>query len=327
MRKILPLLPMALIGCTSEYRHLSPPGYSALPSPRPLENELHTDRILQVTQPRVDVLWVVDDSGSMHDEQVALSTNFPTFFEFFDGSGLDYHIGVVSTDMDASRRRGRLVDVEGERFIHADTPDAARVFDGMAMLGTRGSATERGLDATWVALEAERDGANEGFLRADSSLHIVVVSDESDYSVQITPEELASYLVGLRADPDQVTFSSIVSPRPTCPTASTPGDDYVAVTEQVGGITWSICTDDWSDVLGQLGLQAVGLKREFFLSQLPVEDTITVTVVEGNLPLTFEKDVDWVYDPVRNSIRFLDYVPKPLAEVSIEYALLSSHGE
>src|SRR5690606_20178496 len=160
---------------------------------------------------RVDVLWVVDDSGSMYDEQVALSTNFPTFFEFFDGSGLDYHIGVVSTDMDASRRRGKLVDVDGERFIHVDTPDAARVFDGMAMLGTRGSATEKGLDAAWVALEAERNEANEGFLRPDSSVHVIVVSDESDFSTQVTPEELGSYMVGLRADPDQVTFSSIVS--------------------------------------------------------------------------------------------------------------------
>src|SRR5690606_32353854 len=108
MRKLLPILPLAIVGCSSEYRHLVPPDAAVIPSPRPLEDETHTDRIRQVTQPMVDVLWVVDDSGSMYDEQVALSSNFPDFFEFFDGSGLDYHIGVVSTDMDASNRKGKL---------------------------------------------------------------------------------------------------------------------------------------------------------------------------------------------------------------------------
>lgn len=326
MRKLLPLLPLAIVGCTSEYRHLTHPENSVLPGPRPWENEVHTDRIRQVSQPSVDVLWVVDDSGSMYDEQVALSANFPVFFDFFDGSGLDFHIGVVSTDMSAMHRSGKLVEFEGQNFIDPDTLDAARIFEGMAMLGTRGSATEKGIDATWTALEVERDGHNAGFLRDDSSVHVVVVSDEGDFSTQVTPNELGAYLNGLRTDPDDVSFSSIVSPQPVCRSAATPGLEYVAVTQMVGGIEWSICDEDWSDVLRRLGIQASGLKREYFLTQLPVPHTIQVTVVDRGEERTFLQDVDWLYDPVRNSIRFLEYVPNPLSEIVIDYVLMSSYA-
>ena len=48
----------------------------------------------------LDILWVIDNSCSMTEEQQALSQNFASFVQYFVGSGLDYHIGVVSTDWD-----------------------------------------------------------------------------------------------------------------------------------------------------------------------------------------------------------------------------------
>src|SRR5690606_11370674 len=150
--------------------------------------------VLQVTHPEVDVLWVIDDSCSMSDEQNRLATNFPIFFDFFEGSGLDYHIGVVSTDMDNAMRKGRLVTKSGYRYLDPETPNAAQVFSGMSLLGTGGSATEKGNDAAYAALEVERNAYNVGFLRQNSGLHVIVVADEQDYSTNITPDELASYL-------------------------------------------------------------------------------------------------------------------------------------
>ena len=65
---------------------------------------------MQVTVPSVDVLWVIDNSCSMTEEQQALTDNFNKFVQYFVGSGLDYHIGVVSTNWDneSGDHRGKL---------------------------------------------------------------------------------------------------------------------------------------------------------------------------------------------------------------------------
>jgi len=311
MRRIWPVIPMIAAGCATEYTPGTEVERAGAMNPRPLETVRHTDRILQVNQPEVDVLWVVDSSGSMGDDQDAVKKHFPIFFEFFEGSGTDYHLGVISTDMYMASRQGRLITVNGRRYIDPDTPNAAQVFN--SMMPALGVDTEQGTDATYAALETQRMDYNLGFLREKSSVHVIVISDEWDSS-EMAAEELASYLNGLRQDPDMVTFSSISRP-----------DSYVNVTNMVGGIHHPILETDWGLVLEQLGLQAAGLKREYFLSRLPVPDTIVVTVQEGENVFSFSEGADWVYNPVRNSISFHKYVPNPFAEVIIDYALLSAH--
>ena len=48
---------------------------------------------------KLDLLWVVDDSGSMCQEQKILRDNFDRFIDEIDASGVDFHIGVTTTDM------------------------------------------------------------------------------------------------------------------------------------------------------------------------------------------------------------------------------------
>src|SRR5512139_3843232 len=50
----------------------------------------------------IDLLFVIDDSGSMADKQMNLATNFPNFVNVLntiDGGLPDIHMGVVSSDM------------------------------------------------------------------------------------------------------------------------------------------------------------------------------------------------------------------------------------
>jgi hypothetical protein len=46
----------------------------------------------------VDVLFVMDNSGSMAEEQQSVVDSFSTFLEGFTAERIDYHIGIVSTD-------------------------------------------------------------------------------------------------------------------------------------------------------------------------------------------------------------------------------------
>jgi hypothetical protein len=88
----------ALLGGCSDYNLANTAPPLEAPNAKELESPTRTDEIVQLTTPSADVLWVVDNSSSMSDNQRALTDNFPVFFDWFLGSGLDYHIGVVSTD-------------------------------------------------------------------------------------------------------------------------------------------------------------------------------------------------------------------------------------
>ena len=299
------------------------------PNPPVLESPIQQDRVVQVTTPAVDVLWVVDNSCSMYEEQTALTNNFDAFIEYFIDSGLDWHVGVVSTDMDDASHRGKLRSANGVRYIDENVTDPVSTFRSMAQMGTSGSYNEKGRAAAYTGLEVLRNGYNAGFYREQASLSVIVISDEDDYSGNspVSRTEFINYLLNLKVSPDMVNFSSIVGPPGSCSTAAEEGTDYIAVTAAVGGIMWSICSSDWATVLDQLGMQAAGLKREFFLSQLPVVDSIKVWVVFEGVTYTFQEggcDDCYTYDAARNSITFNTYVPDPLAEVFIEYDVLSA---
>lgn len=326
---------------------------------RDLATPRRTDRITQVTKPEVDVLWVIDDSCSMAEEQAKLAENFPEFIKFFLGSGLDWHIGVVSTDTEDPGKNGKLLAQGGYRFLDERTSNPVAVFEQMTALGTSGSPTEAGLLAAQRALQQpspEIQAANGGFLRDDAALHIIVISDEEDQSApRVNRNEFVTYLRNLKADPNTpVTFSSIVGPKPLgCRNADTDavaGAIYIDVTERVGGVFASICEDDWTPVLRELGLQAAGLRREYFLTELPVPGTVEMWVEDGDYVFTGIdqaklgrgtslaqacEDADstacfpFLYSPQRNSVTVLEteessYIPNPTATVNVRYAVLGA---
>ena len=177
--KWIALMSVLAVGC-SEYdvRGQSPP--ASQPNPRDLPQVENTDRILQVPVPLVDVLFVVDNSSSMGDEQAALTEAFPAFLNFFLGSGLDYHVGVVATDMQKAQFSGKLSEGGGLLWIDKDTPQPAVVFREMADLGTIVGSVESGRAATYSALELRKDGFNAGFSRELAGLHIIAISAAID---------------------------------------------------------------------------------------------------------------------------------------------------
>lgn len=326
MRVPLPslILLAAAAACNSENEILTPPPPGEV-NPVDLENPVVEDEILQLTPPVVDVLWVIDNSGSMQEEQTALTDSFESFVGYFVDSGLDYHIGVVSTDMTNPDQSGRLREAAGQKWIDVDTRNAEETFRVMASIGISGSPDESGRAATFAALELEKDDFNAGYLRGPEmggGVHVVIITDEQDASTNepVSKPEFIQYMNDLREDPTLVTFNSIVAF-----SGPTRGTDYLEYTAAIGGSQQDITTTDWVSVLEDLGVQAAGLNREYFLSRLPVESTIevSVTLSTGVTTLTFTPD-QYTYSAGRNSITFLEYVPAPLSTVKIKYTLLSS---
>ena len=148
MRTLLPLAALSLlaVGCTGGGDG-NDDGFTVIVDPdlpdAELEAQIQQDRHSQVGVPAVDVLWVVDNSRSMYEEQQFLVNNFTSFMKSFEASGMDYHIAVMSTGFDDEDERGKFrtsLDQREQviRWIDPDTRDPEEVFREMALIGIDG---------------------------------------------------------------------------------------------------------------------------------------------------------------------------------------------
>ncbi len=266
----------------------------------------------------VDVLFVVDDSCSMDEEQVALQVGFSGFFNLLKIVGDQYHIGVVSTDMDDPAKSGQLRDFEGTRFITGETKDPYTAFDDMITgLGIKGSGTEKGVFATQAALDYHRDGYNAGFYREEAALLVVVMSDEPDQSTaDLTYPEFLDWFNSLKpkSEPGFLTFNSIVGPPGGCSSATGLADEgtgYLDLSGMTGGVIHSICDTGFGAPLETMVAQVP--TEEFFLSEEPVLDSITLAAVEPDGTYVYMTEDDWVYDAKVISIQ----LRRAVADLSI----------
>ncbi len=164
----------------------------------------------------VDILFVVDNSGTMTEEQASLVANFNRFvnvLENIEGGLPDIHIAVISADLGAGPFgiQGCQGDGDGGRMQNApvggacDSPvgrfirdeiaadgvtriknysgSLADTFSCIAELGTTGCGFEQPLEAMRRALNGSNP-ENAGFLRDDAFLAVVIISDEDDCSTE-----------------------------------------------------------------------------------------------------------------------------------------------
>ncbi|MBW1872430.1 MAG: hypothetical protein JRJ19_10215 [Deltaproteobacteria bacterium] len=285
------------------------------------EGSLQVDTFDQKTAAQIDILWVIDNSGTMWEEQNNLADNFDSFIDIVENSDVDYQIGVVSTDMDKADHSGKLL---GNPKIILRGVNAKAQFAANVIVGTDGAGNEKGLEAAFKALtEPLISGANAGFLRPGSALAIIFVSDEDDKSFNmITFYQRVFEQMKSVGNENRVVAGAIVGDQPDgCESQSTgtaeAGTRYHMLVQAVGGSIGSICSDDFSTTLNQLGLTVAGLDRKFSLSdETPEESSITVKV-NG---VVIEKDFQegWTFE--NGSIFFNgSYVPPPGATIEVSY--------
>jgi len=234
------------------------------------------DQLQQVDVGKVDILWIVDDSGSMADKQKNLADNFAEFFKVIDDAKVDYHIGVLTTDTvkDAAKLQG------SPAVITPTTPNPVNTFAANIKVGTGGSALEKGLDAARLFFQTP----DPAFLRQDAFLFMIFVSDEDDKSLPGEPHYFYRLYEGLKGkgNDKMVTVSAIVGDVPDgCFNSvgmwkASAGVRYKAVIDATGGRLTSICDGSFGASLRQLGIDLVGLQRHFSLSIRPDPSTIVV---------------------------------------------------
>jgi hypothetical protein len=259
-----------------------------------------------------DVLFIVDQSGSMDDNAAALGEQFDYYINNLSLFTGDWQIMVANT-ADGCNTTGILTpstaDYVAKFQAEINTGDGQQYIDDPEMLLT---AADNSIQR---ALPGMGD-CNDGFMRSGSILHIILVSDEPEQS----PNGWDWYvdrIITAKGDESKTRISSVAGNMDgTCTEAgasSQPGVGYYEATQATGGVYLDICSD-WATNMEALALASAQLDT-FALSNDPVVNTIVVNVNGQTLT------DGWLYDAESNSVVFTDpkLVPTSGDFVDIQY--------
>jgi len=265
-----------------------------------------TDSFVQTPPPKVDMLFVVDDSYSMADDQERLKQGLPDVVAIAERWGQDYRLAVTTTD---------TVTIRGQFKGNPRWTDSTinpTIFAQNLVVGVIGFWIERGLQGADLALyrraqqtdiacrnlpgqcpEDDGDslplscvdgfcsGRNFGFLRDDAELVVIIVSDEEDGSPE-TVQYYVNRLANLKAPGSGVgvtLHAIVVTPEKGCIGGfGTPAFRYIAAAEALGGHVADLCADDFASEFLEIGRQTFGIKDRFYPTHVPVPESIVVTV-------------------------------------------------
>jgi hypothetical protein len=313
-----------------------------------------TETFQQAPSNEVDILWIIDNSVSMVQEQTAVANGGTQFISHLEETGMDFHLGVITSDMDLTNANAATL-VSG--YITNVTPNYQSVFAQRVQVGTGGSDQEKGMDAARAALTPPLTSTkNIGFLRDDASLAIIVLSDENDCSdggalgPDSTGEECYTKYDKLEPIPDLVrdlkeikrgsigsfTFSGIIGPDAVdgCPDA-VPGKRYATAIQMIGGVRANICDADYTSIMDSLGLIAAGVLDTFPLENLADPTTIEVSVsdVDG-VPFPEVQDATngWTYEEAAdqsyaNIVFHGTGIPPRGADITVDYVFAGRLSE
>jgi hypothetical protein len=248
---------------------------------------------------KVDILFVIDDSGSMADNQASLIRSFPGFVDGMRrklAGAQDYHIGVVTSDdyyfngsgcgkigslitktggpKSSNMNCGPLPGPTPRRYLTSEDTDLKQRFACMAQVGAGGADDERMARGLLNAISPsthQKGGCNEGFLRPDSLLIIVLITDEDDVPDQCeggvcatngsggTPDDWFAEFKKYRPNTDGVVVLSLLGRRGDNPCGAVPASRLMRFTNlfKTNGYLGDICASSY-DAFFEAALPLIG---------------------------------------------------------------------
>lgn len=263
---------------------------------------------------KLDILWVIDNSGSMEDEQSTLGTNFSAFIDNFITKDVDFKMAITTTDTSSSWKKGLMVKYSDKKLTSEmaqnDPSGFKSDFRNLVKVGTGGSGHEKGLEAS----EGFMDRYAKTFLRKDAYLAVVVISDEEDQSSKDV-QKYTDYLKTFKSTGGLIKLYSIVDVNNTncCDKGVTTGSErYKLASKNTAGLIGNI-RDDFYNVLSTMGDSIIKLLGSFALAHKPIEGSLKV-YVNGVLSR------DYTYDDATHSIKFKEnLLPPEGAEIKVTY--------
>lgn len=240
---------------------------------------------------KADILFVVDNSVSMEDEQSNMSARFPLFIKNL--TQINWKVGVITTDVDDSAKSfsdGRLQEIQnGVNYLDSKSTDAEASFSRVIQRRESGSPYEQGIYATYRFLERQLS-SKVSFMRADASLNVVFLTDadETPYvnSNNVTvvqkrnkPEELIKYLK-MNWPMKKFQFHSIVVNDGDADCLSQSDNEsygiaYETLSKATNGVRGNVCAKDYGSQLQFMSEKIKDLVKTLTLDCAPAYDSVT----------------------------------------------------
>lgn len=303
---------------------------------------------------KIDILWIIDNSGSMKTSQDNLALNFQSFISRFTQSQYDFHMAVTTTEawekqFNTSSLKSRIKDgavlqsspkIEthsGVFVMDKNTPNMSVVFETNIKQGTLGNGDERAFESFKQALS---DPWNVNFRRDDAFLAVIIVSDEEDFSqsssnfnesytnqklypVQNYVDFLDTY-TNAAVNGKNYSVSVISVPDEACKTQlSTDGfarkisTRLPELADLTKGVKGSLCSN-FGSTLEIISDSIITLSSVFKLEREPDVSTIKITVDGASVPN--DELNGWTYNAADLTITFHgSSIPGANSDIKIDY--------
>ncbi len=271
-----------------------------------------TDTITQNESDHLlDILVVVDNSGSMAQEQANLATKLAPLLQ--EVADTNWRIAVNTTDP----AKGCV-----NHIINKGDANIAAKFQTAVNAGINGSGNEVGVLQAVNGLKGEC--LSSPWVRNDSNVAVLIVSDEDNCSngngCGTQPHKSASflsdYLSSIRVLGTNARVYGIVwHPSQTqaqCSTGAFKANQYASLIAGTNGTWGSICDADYTNTLAAISTDiSISLNTQFTLSHNPVPGSLVVRVngalQSGN------------YNVTQNIVTFTSNPPPEGATVTFDY--------
>ena len=250
----------------------------------------------------VDILWVIDTSGSMNRYDPQLMAGIEAMMLALPPSG--WRLAMMSNDPAHSVNESQFPLVPGD-----DIADALDMYNAMSRGGR-----EEGFDAAYEYIVNNPYAGT--WMRHDAALLIVMVSDEEEQSDNYFPvvnDFITWYASQRNGSVFLASINNVEQVDSVCTTPASPidvGDRYMEATNWFGGTVVDICAEDWSPGVTDASNQLEPYEK-ITLTHEPVEESIRVFL---NGALFYE----WTYLSSDNTIYFTT-IPDGGALVEVGY--------
>lgn len=301
------------------------------------------------TARKIDVLFVVDNSGSMQSSQTNLANNFSTFIDRFITKGYDFKIAVTTSEAyrytlfsadpactsrctaDLTKFRtstNNVYIIDQANYDLTQASEKARLKNDFTLnsgVGTNGSGDERVLSSFKSALA---DSQNAGFHRPDAFLAIVILSDEEDFSSSslsfnesysnpalFPVSSYKTFLDGFTSGVAGIDYSvsTIVIQDTTCQATLGAGkkiaNRVLELADLTGGSKNSLC-DPFDTSLDNISAKIEGQgSAQFVLTKNPIVSSIRLIINNVSVPQSATEG--WTYTSATKTVKVNGSIYKP----------------
>ncbi len=285
-----------------------------------------------ITSSKIDVLWVVDNSGSMLTKQQNLANSFSSFINTFTTKNYDFRMAIVTTDIrpTSTGQDGKFQGVPN--IIDNNTANFESRFQNNVVVGSTGDSNAKALDAINLSLSAEKLATdNTSFIRSDAKLIVIILSDADDSDSVKTVADTIAFLDTLKPDSTDgatgrtiknYTVSAVIdnknNPGPASCVGSEDGIKFREIANETGGTIMDICATNFSDGLAELSEDIAQFVSQVLLKFEPQLNTLSVAVDGTEIPM--DETNGFSYTPAGNKIVFNGTaIPSQNSTISVLY--------